>query len=406
MKKLLWLVCVLGLLSVSAGAQAAFGVRIDAAHFPDAGFRDFLRESDYNDGDDYLSSWEISGFTSVNCFSCGIESLEGIEILQNVTELVCFDNELTRIDLSATPNLEFLFCSGNPLTSLDLSCTPRLKRLYCSDCGLGSLDVSRNPYLEELELTDNAPGFTLYVAPDSYALSYAAENGIRYIVIDPSYSGYTVMDGVAVIVKNGMVDRSATGLIQDAAHPDDWYFCVEGGVLTDVTRLVEYDGEWFYVDHGRLDTTMSGLVEYNGGLFFVAAGRLLREVNGLIQDPHSSGWYYCANGQVQTQYTGLAQYDGAWFYVVSGRLAEGFVGFVPYNGAQFYVVNGQVAGSFTGFVPDNGVVYYVVNGQMASYFTGHVVYNGTLYFVNNGQVTGDSSEYDRMISTLLDELYR
>ncbi|MBO4298709.1 MAG: hypothetical protein J5998_07900 [Clostridia bacterium] len=141
---------------------------------------------------------------------------------------------------------------------------------------------------------------------------------------------------------DGAIDTTATGLINDPASPADWYYCVEGVVLTDVTGLVDYDGAWFYVSKGHLDTTFAGIVEYDGGRFLVAAGRILTEVQGLNQDPVTGAWFYYGDGMIQAQYTGLAQYDGAWFYIVEGRLAEDFTGDVGYDGHMFHVENGQM----------------------------------------------------------------
>ena len=162
--------------------------------------------------------------------------------------------------------------------------------------------------------------------------------------LDPAYAGRYDLNGVPVMVKDGKIDRSAVGLTRDAAHPDDWYFCSEGVIRTDVTQIVPYETEWFYVKEGRLDTTMAAIVEYDGGLFAVAAGRLVREYNGLIQNPNGTEWYFVAGGQVQAQHTGLAMYDNHWFYIINGRLAEDFVGDVEYDGATFHVDHGMMVG--------------------------------------------------------------
>ena len=57
------------------------------------------------------------------------------------------------------------------------------------------------------------------------------------------------------------IDRIAVGLTRDAAHPDDWYFCSEGVIRTDVTQIGPYETEWFYVKEGRLDTTTAPQLE-------------------------------------------------------------------------------------------------------------------------------------------------
>ena len=160
--------------------------------------------------------------------------------------------------------------------------------------------------------------------------------------LDPNYAGVYSVDGVLAMVQNGKIDANAEGLVNDPAHPSDWYYCSAGVVHTELTSVVLYDGAWFYVTNGKLDTTFAGFVEYNGERFAVGAGRILSEAQGLVQDPVSKAWFYCSDGRVQSQVTGLAQYDGAWFYISHGQLDESFTGEVEYDGARFNVVNGML----------------------------------------------------------------
>jgi hypothetical protein len=47
--------------------------------------------------------------------------------------LICIANQLTSLDLSNNPALEFLACGNNQLTSLDVSNNPSLKYLECGN---------------------------------------------------------------------------------------------------------------------------------------------------------------------------------------------------------------------------------------------------------------------------------
>ena len=52
-----------------------------------------------------------------------------------LTELVCFENELTSLDVSKNTALNWLRCNDSKLTSLNLSGCTRLVTLYCySNC--------------------------------------------------------------------------------------------------------------------------------------------------------------------------------------------------------------------------------------------------------------------------------
>ena len=74
---------------------------------------------------------------------------------ENITYLVCSNNQLTGLDVSKNKNLMFLNCSNNELTKLDVSKNIALKGLFCMNNQLTSLDVSNNIELKELFCRDN-----------------------------------------------------------------------------------------------------------------------------------------------------------------------------------------------------------------------------------------------------------
>ena len=122
---------------------------INADNFPDQNFRVFLQSESY--GKDYvLTPEEISVIKSLYLINNGITSLKGIEYFTALTELFCYGNQLTSLDLSKNTALEFLQCPTNLLTSLDVSKNTALEYLDCSNNQLTSLDVSKNTALTEL----------------------------------------------------------------------------------------------------------------------------------------------------------------------------------------------------------------------------------------------------------------
>ena len=86
-----------------------------------------------------------------------LTSLQGIEYFESLTELVCYYNQLTSLDVSANTALTTLWCYYNQLESLDVSANTALMVLECDDNQLTSLDVSANTALTFLECEDN-PG--------------------------------------------------------------------------------------------------------------------------------------------------------------------------------------------------------------------------------------------------------
>ena len=78
-----------------------------------------------------------------------------ITIRGDVTELGCYNNELTSLDVSKNIALTRLWCDGNQLTSLDVSKNTALTSLVCSENQLTSLDLSKNTALTFLDCSDN-----------------------------------------------------------------------------------------------------------------------------------------------------------------------------------------------------------------------------------------------------------
>lgn len=71
-----FLICLLCLVCGSSLADVA----LDKSNFPDDGFLDYLVSNGFDsDGDQILSDKELSEVTTIECTSCSIESLKGIE---------------------------------------------------------------------------------------------------------------------------------------------------------------------------------------------------------------------------------------------------------------------------------------------------------------------------------------
>ena len=97
------------------------GIPIDAEHFPNATFRNYISSTSANydrDGDGYLSDDEISMVTWMNVASKNISDLTGIEYFTAMTSLYCHNNPLGTLDLSGCKELRSLQCNGCQLTSL------------------------------------------------------------------------------------------------------------------------------------------------------------------------------------------------------------------------------------------------------------------------------------------------
>ena len=156
--------------------DAAAGLLLNAANFPDANFRAALASQlKISEGDeitkrmilmthslkiDNKSITDLAGieyFTELVKLSCAKNQLMSLDLSKNteLTELYCQYNQLTSLDVSNNAMLTTLYCSSNQLTSLDVSNNAMLTTLYCSSNQLTSLDVSNNAMLTTLYCSSN-----------------------------------------------------------------------------------------------------------------------------------------------------------------------------------------------------------------------------------------------------------
>jgi Leucine-rich repeat (LRR) protein len=98
---------------------------------------------------------DINEVKSLNISDYGIEDLTGIEEFTALEVLICSDNLLNNIDVSALVLLTELNCSSNRLKNLDISDLIAIENLNCADNRLSTLDVSNNIALKFLLCSSN-----------------------------------------------------------------------------------------------------------------------------------------------------------------------------------------------------------------------------------------------------------
>ncbi len=155
---------------VNAQADEFAPIPVDAAHFPDPAFMEYVDCYCDTSQDGLLSAEEIAAVTSMDCENQKsdyldegkqLASLKGIEYFTALTKLNCMDNAIEELDLSKNTELVTLDCSVNQIKSLDLSKNTKLKFLYADNNKLTSLNVSGvttlkrlNCYINELTELD------------------------------------------------------------------------------------------------------------------------------------------------------------------------------------------------------------------------------------------------------------
>ena len=104
-----------------------------------------------------ITSLDVSNNPALEYLGCGDNPLNFLDISNNLalTNLHCFNNQLTSLDISDKPALTKLTCSKNKLTTLDVSNNLALEDLDCEQNRLTSLDVSNNTALISLDCLGN-----------------------------------------------------------------------------------------------------------------------------------------------------------------------------------------------------------------------------------------------------------
>ena len=129
-------------------------IPINETTFPDENFRNWVLAHDVGQ-DGMLTEADIFWLTYINVQSANIASLKGIEYFMDLTDLHCYYNQLTSLDMSKNTALTRLECGENQLVSLDVSKNMALVNLQCFGNKLTSLDITKNTALTELGCGDN-----------------------------------------------------------------------------------------------------------------------------------------------------------------------------------------------------------------------------------------------------------
>ena len=104
-----------------------------------------------------LTTLDLSQNPELNYLSCDGNELTTLDITQNpkLYFLRCYGNKLAALDLTKASELESLECYDNQLTALDVTQNPALKTLDCQNNQIAALDVTKNTKLESMNCGGN-----------------------------------------------------------------------------------------------------------------------------------------------------------------------------------------------------------------------------------------------------------
>lgn len=210
-------------------------VEINDTNFPDPDFQKYVNDKidtvDTTSGkkDGKLSKAERDAVTKISITNTNCTDLTGIAYFANLTELNCYHNQLTTLDVSKNAKLSALRCYNNGMEKLNLGDITQLTVLQCEDNNLTELDVSKNPYLKELQCRENK--LRRVVIGKKYSLTGLYLRGNQLTSLDLSGTTREIwnLDDLSQrcaidVDENGTFDLS--GFLPegfDASKTTDWY---------------------------------------------------------------------------------------------------------------------------------------------------------------------------------------
>ncbi len=137
-------------------AALSEGIPVDAAHFPDEVFLNYVKTNIDTDASLRLSQQEIEVVKNLDLHGMEIKNLKGIEHFTDLEELNVSGCKMSSLDLSKNVKLTSLKCDNVEMTALNLTANDKLTELFCSHCKLTKLDISQCVALTTLICYDNS----------------------------------------------------------------------------------------------------------------------------------------------------------------------------------------------------------------------------------------------------------
>lgn len=227
-------------------------VEINDTNFPDPVFQQYVKDNidtaDTTSGqkDGKLSKAERDAVTEISITNTNCTDLTGIAYFANLTELNCYHNHLTTLDVSKNAKLSALRCYNNGMVELNLGDITHLTVLQCEDNNLTELDVSKNPYLKELQCRENK--LRRVVIGNKYSLTglYLRGNPLTSLDLSGTTREIWNLDDLwqrcpIDVNEDGTFDLDSLPEGFDASKTTDWYGGTRvGNTLNVNSHMVRY----------------------------------------------------------------------------------------------------------------------------------------------------------------------
>ena len=214
---------------------ASEGIKIDAEHFPDIGFRNVVKVLDVDESG-YLDEYERAQFTTLNLDGdvlakesfAPIKSLEGIKYFTNLQRLFCPHNQISEIKKGTLPkSVNYLDCTYNNMTSLDLSDLPDLVVLHAYGNKLtsvnypSSIKAKMTGKVEKLERKYNGVSYPVLAYSEREVVIDSALRNDDQVIIQVSVVGRGTITGEGAYNKGDTVTLTAEA--EDYYEFMGWY---------------------------------------------------------------------------------------------------------------------------------------------------------------------------------------
>ena len=250
------------LVTMIVSATSWADIAINETNFPDANFRNFLLQESYGT-DKVLTSYEIRNVSTMYVANRNIMSLQGIEYFTELTELMCFGNKLTSLDVSRCTKLQILYCRDNQLTSLNVSGCTSLTNIDCYNNKLTSLDVSNNTKLTSLSCYSNQiKGLAMKKLVES--LPTLSSSSRLYIISNENEGNVMTTSEAATATAKGWAPYYTKGELNSYGYP---IWLVYAGSEPTKTYDAEVGGIYYnFIKKAKLAKVTSGEYEYTGNI--------------------------------------------------------------------------------------------------------------------------------------------
>jgi Leucine-rich repeat (LRR) protein len=184
-------------------SQAYFSEDCNSTYVPDDNFEQALIDLGYDSGalNNYVTTSNIENLTFLNVSNKNISDLTGIEDFTALTNLSCYDNFLTTLNISNNIALTDLLCFNNQLTALDVNFNLALDNLRCENNQLITLAVTNNTALSRLDCSNNQIGNLDLSQNSSLSIIKAYNNQLTYLDVRNG-NNYNIYNSVFKVTGN------------------------------------------------------------------------------------------------------------------------------------------------------------------------------------------------------------